>query len=286
MKKENDVDLFPRTTVGGISLSRLIIGTNWFLGYSHYSHAKDQFIKSNQSRGKIVEVLRVFLDSGVDTIMGPLLPILVESVQEAQQKTGIKMKLILTPWFNILPGGPSENEPERVIENCCEAGADICMPHQMVTDALVDRMYRKIRDINKYTKMIRDFGMIPGLSTHMPETIIYADETGIDIETYIQIYNATGFLMQVETDWVMSIIQKAKYPVMTIKPLASGRLLPISGLAFSWNTIRDQDLVTVGTTTPDEAREIIELSLELLERRVPNLKLQRTRSKTSIDVGK
>ena len=279
------MELFPRTTVGGISLSRLVIGTNWFLGYSHYSNAKDQFIKSNQSREKIVDILKVFLDSGVDTIMGPLVPLLVESVQEAEQITGMKMKLILTPWFNILPGGPSESEPERVIENCRKAGADICMPHQMVTDALVDRMYRKIRDIDKYMKMIRDFDMIPGLSTHMPETIIYADDTGIDIETYIQIYNATGFLMQVETDWVMSIIQKAKYPVMTIKPLAAGRLLPISGLAFSWNTIRDQDMVTVGTTSPDEAREVIDISLDLLERRVPSIKLQRTRSKSSIDGG-
>ena len=32
---------FPRTMVGGISLPRLLIGTNWFLGYSHTSLAKD-----------------------------------------------------------------------------------------------------------------------------------------------------------------------------------------------------------------------------------------------------
>ena len=28
---------FPRTTVGGVSLSRMLIGTNWMLGYSHTS---------------------------------------------------------------------------------------------------------------------------------------------------------------------------------------------------------------------------------------------------------
>jgi hypothetical protein len=125
--------------------------------------------------------------------------------------------------------------------------------------------------------------MIPGLSTHMPETIIYADDTKIDIETYIQIYNATGFLMQVETDWVMKIIKNAAKPVMTIKPLAAGRLLPISGLAFVWSTIRYQDMVTIGTTTADEAREVIDISLELMEHRIPEYELQRTRSKSSID---
>ena len=55
-------DLFPRTTVGGVSVSRLIIGTNWFLGYSHTSAAKDQFIKSYQTRESIADILEVFLE--------------------------------------------------------------------------------------------------------------------------------------------------------------------------------------------------------------------------------
>jgi len=274
---------FPRTTVGGISLSRLIVGTNWFLGYSHYSAAKDKLIKNTQTREKIVDILEVYLKAGIDTVMGPLAPLLTESIHEAQQRTSKQVKLILTPWFNVLPGGPVENEPERVIAHCKQAGACICMPHQMVTDALMDRMHRKIRNIEKYTELIRQYEMVPGLSTHMPETVVYADETGIDVETYIQLYNATGFLMQIETDWVMKIINNAKKPVMTIKPLAAGRLLPISGLAFVWNTIRVEDMVTIGTTTPDEAREVIDISLNLLERRIPEIELQRTRSKSSID---
>ena len=30
---------FPRTTVAGVSVSRMIIGTNWILGWSHRSPA-------------------------------------------------------------------------------------------------------------------------------------------------------------------------------------------------------------------------------------------------------
>jgi len=81
----------------------------------------------------------------------------------------------------------------------------------------------------------------------------------------------------------MRIIRNARKPVMTIKPLAAGRLLPVVGLAFVWSTIRDQDMVTVGTTTPEEAREVIELSLDLLNRRIPDYELQRTRSKKSLE---
>jgi hypothetical protein len=276
------MDQFPRTTVGGVSVSRLIIGTNWFLGWSHTSAAKDRFIKSYQTRQNLADILTVFFEQGVDTVMGMPLPLLDDAVRDAEQRTGRQAIRVFTPAFSVLPGGPPDSHPERVFDHCRTMGGTFCFPHQSVTDALVDRMHGVIRDIDKYTAMIRARGMIPGLSTHMPEAVVYADKTGADVETYIQIYNSAGFLMQVEADWVMRIIAGAKKPVMTIKPLAAGRILPVVGLAFVWNTIRDQDMVTIGTTTPDEAREVIDISLDLLSRRVPSYELQITRSKRSL----
>ncbi|MCC7353512.1 MAG: hypothetical protein IT330_07110 [Anaerolineae bacterium] len=274
---------FPRTMVGGISVPRLIIGSNWFLGYSHTSAAQDRFIKSYQTRKSIADILTVFFEHGIDAVMSSPSPLLHEAVQEAQERTGRKAIVIHTPHFRLLPNGTQAPEPEEAFDTCVKLGATFCMPHQCVTDALVDRMYHVIRDLGKYTRMIRERGMIPGLSTHMPETVVLADKMGADVETYIQIYNAAGFLMQVEADWVMRIIRNAKKPVMTIKPLAAGRLLPVVGLAFVWSTIRDQDMVTIGTTTPDEAREVIEISLDLLNRRIPDNELQRTRSKSALE---
>lgn len=277
------MDKFPRTTVGSVSLPRLIIGTNWFLGYSHTSVAKDKFIEELQTRDRIAEILSVFLERGIDAVMAPLSQHLEDAIREAEDRTGRGMIRILTPSFNIAPGGPPEDAPEAVLDRTKELGATFCLPHQSVTDALIDRMHNEIRDIDKYTRMIREREMIPGLSTHMPEAVVIADKTGADVETYIQLYNAAGFLMQVEADWVMRIIREAEEPVMTIKPLAAGRLLPVVGLAFAWNTIRDQDMIVIGTTTPDEAREVIDISLDLLGQRVPGSELQRTRSKGSLE---
>jgi hypothetical protein len=269
--------------VGGVSVSRLIIGSNWFLGYSHTSVAKDKFIKSYQSRENLVAVMKVFVESGVDTVMGPCNPLLYEAIQETEQQTGHKLIQVLTPMFDLFPGGDFGISPEQAFDQCKAMGATFCFPHQCVTDALIDRMYGKIRDLDKYSRMIRERGMIPGLSSHMPEAVVLSDKTGVDVETYIQIYNAAGFMMQVETDWVMRIIRNAKKPVMTIKPLAAGKLLPPVGLAFSWSTIREQDMVTIGTTTPDEAREVIELSLDFINGRIPENQLQKTRSKKSLE---
>jgi len=280
---------FPRTLVGGVSLPRLIIGSNWFLGYSHTSRAQDKLIVEYQSRDRIAEVMSVFLRHGIDAVMGPVSQLLVDAAHDAEQRVGRKMILILTPAFNLLPRTDNkertlwDSEPEDIFDLCAKMGATFCMPHQCVTDALVDKRAGIIRDIDRYTAMIRERGMIPGLSTHMPETVVYADRQKADVETYIQIYNAAGFLMQVEADWVMRIIHQAEKPVMTIKPLAAGRLLPAVGLAFVWSTIREQDMVTIGCLTPYEAEEVIELSLDFINGRQPQNELQRTRSKRSLD---
>jgi hypothetical protein len=279
---------FPRTKIGNLSVSRLLVGSNWFLGFSHTSNAKSNFIKEHFADWrKIADVLEVFFNAGVDTVMGHVgWENYRNAVKEAEQRTGRKAIFISTPGF------PFDHEtPEKGFDmdavNCIlddekKYGADIVLPHQSVTDAMVDRCLRRIRHMDQITGAIREREMIPGLSTHMPESIIYADETDLDVETYISIYNAMGFLMQVEVDWVSSIIRNAKKPVLTIKPMAAGQIRPFQALTFAWSTIREQDMVAAGTMTPDEAREVIELSTAVIEHRQADISLQETRSKKSL----
>ncbi|MFW6061651.1 MAG: hypothetical protein ACOC93_02475 [Planctomycetota bacterium] len=277
---------FPRTDVGGLSVSRLIVGTNWFLGYTHTTKAQDRWVERQQTRRRMAEILEVFFRAGVDTVMGPfeLSAKLRSAVKDAEDRTGRKALIVSTPHLEIAPGQAARDETARILDRQAAIGADICMPHQASTDALVDRRTRQITDMDRYCRMIREREMIPGLSTHMPETIAYADETGLDVETYIQLYNARGFLMQLEVDWIHRMIWQAKRPVMTIKPLAAGRLHPLVGLAYSWATLREKDMVTIGTVTPDEAREVIDISLaQLAHGGRPSVELQRTRSKESVE---
>lgn len=276
---------FPRTTIEELSVPRMLIGTNWFLGFSHTSAAQDQMIKRRMTRERIADVLEVFLDAGIDAIFGarPESPHLTEAIKDAEDRTGRGMIKMGTPHFDLSDTPEATDHNERVLDAFAENGCNVCLPHQCTTDALTDKRARIIRDMDTYCGKIRQRGMIPGLSTHMPEVPIYADETNLDVGTYIQIYNAAGFLMQIEVDWVHRMIWQRKRPVICIKPLAAGRLHPLVGLAFAWATIRDCDMVCVGTFTPDEAREVIEISLAQLERRASQVELQRTRSKASVD---
>ncbi len=265
---------FPRTTVGGISLSRMIIGTNWLLGFSHTSVSADEMIsKRYDSAEKFRPVLETYLRYGVDTIMAPFndSPDLVRAIKETEQKTGKEIIMVDTPVFNVDDNESARRQAEKTAKESAERGAKFCLIHHSSVEQLVNKNLGKINRIDDYTKMIRDAGLIPGLSAHMPELAGYCDSNGYDIETYIEIFNCMGFLMQIEVESVASIIHFAKKPVMTIKPMAAGRTSPYIGLTFSWNAIRDCDMVTVGAFSDREAEEDIEISMAALEHRFPDL---------------
>ena len=143
----SDTPIFPRTVVGGLSLPRLVIGTNWFLGYSHTSLAKDKFIKDYQTQDRISAVLAAFLELGVDAVMGPLSTYLDEAVRAAEQRTGRALIRLYTPAFEINPAAEALSNAARAFDECAAMGAAFCLPHQCVTDALVDRRAGVIRDL-------------------------------------------------------------------------------------------------------------------------------------------
>ena len=279
---------FPRTMVGSVSVSRMIVGTNWFLGYTHCTAGKTHAVQRLVTNPKsIADIIEVFLRAGVDTIMCPhTTTCMYEAIQEAEQRVGAKMVIIETPSFPTNKRTPFDGfdigECERILDEEVEKGVVISMPHTSTTDVMIDKCTREIRQMDTICRLIREHGMVPGLSTHIPETVIFADETGLDVEAYIQPFNAMGFLMQIEVDWVARLIQKAKKSVMTIKTMAAGQIRPFQAMTFVWNTIRDRDMVTVGTMAPEEAQELIDLSLEILERRPITSELQKTRSKATL----
>ena len=265
---------FPRTTVGGVSLSRMLIGTNWLLGWSHTSVSADEMIRRRYDSAQAFKpVLEAYLRHGVDTIMAPFgaSPQLMDAIRDTEQKMGRGIILVDTPTLNVDNNPQARQEAEALVQESARRGAKFCLLHHSCAEQLVNKNKGIIDRLDDYTKMIRDAGMIPGLSAHMPELVVYSDANGYDVETYIQIFNCMGFLMQVEIETVASIIQNAKKPVMTIKSMAAGRCSPYVGLTFSWNAIREKDMVTVGAFSAQEAEEDIEISLAAIEHRFPDL---------------
>src|ERR1035437_3748110 len=161
---------FPRTTVGGVSVSRMIIGTNWFLGYTHCTDGKSRMVERMfVDKNKIADIIEVFFKAGVDTIMCPhTKTCMFDAIREAEQRTGTKAVIISTPSFTTHARTPSAGfdiaEAQRILDAEVAKGVVICMPHTSTTDVMVDKCTREIRQMGTLCKLIREREMIPGLS--------------------------------------------------------------------------------------------------------------------------
>ena len=243
-------------------------------GFSHLSASNDMFIRqTHQGPNSVSSIFETFLEFDINAVLGlfgvdqNLLP----AVNLAQERTGKQMIIIDEPIINVDDNPIARLEAKKTIDECAKRGAKFCLPLHSCVEQLVNKNERTIERLPDYLYMIREAGMIPGLSAHMPEVVQYADLNNYDVETYIQLYNCMGFLMQIEIESAVKIIQKAEKPVITIKPLAAGRTTPFVGLNFVYNTIREQDMVAIGTFNPREAAEDIEIALAAIDRRPPEI---------------
>lgn len=249
---------FPMTRIENLAISRLIMGSNWFLGYSHYSAAKSDWIKAYMNPERMAEIMGVFARNGINAVMSSPNEIMGKAIDLCKAQTGVDLVWICTP------GGESVDDLLPGIELSAKMGAKICMPHQHWTDGNMIVNQRRVLGLEKVTERIRALGMIPGLSTHRPETVVVCDKAGYDVATYIQIYNPIGFLCQVETDWVARIINETPKPIMVIKPLAAGRVNPPTGFSFVYHSIKPIDTVCIGTMSTFEAEEDIRIARGIL----------------------
>lgn len=283
------MNAFPRTKVEGLSLPRLLMGTNWMLGWSHTTPSADRMIRRRFDAAECFQAMvEAYLSCGIDAMMAPFgnQPTLLEGIKRAEDAAGRHVIKIDTPIIDVSDSAAGRAAAEKVIARCAENGSEICLIHHSSAESLVSKLKGTMDRLPDYLDMIRQHGMIPGLSAHMPELILYSDQNEYDVQTYIQLYNCVGFLMQVEVEGVRAIIENAKKPVMTIKPMAAGRVSPYVGLSFSFATLRPQDMVTVGAHTPEEVYEDVEIALAAIERRFPDMERRASPNKTAVLGGK
>jgi len=253
---------FPTTHIGPFELSRMLIGSNTFFGYSHFSHAKDTWLRRYFTPDRITGVIEACATEGLNSILSGagsrfntgLKPIL----EEVEHRTGVHVVWIGTP------GGHTLEELLDEIRAAADRGVEICMPHQMYTDNMLVPNEGRLIGYEEAAQLIRDLGMVPGLSTHRPETITTCDQAGYDVAAYIQPYNPIGFLCAVETDGLERVINRTDKPVIVIKPLGAGRVLPPTGLNFCYSTIKPTDTVCVGMLSVEEVEEDVELARSII----------------------
>lgn len=266
----------PMTSIGGLEVSRIVCGSNTFFGYSHFSAARDQWLKNYFDIPRIVEVMAKCADFGVNCVISAPDPRMHEAIVELERQTSHHMVWMCTPWA-------PEQDISEGIKWCADHGAEICLPHTSWTDARLNIAKNEIDGLSPALELIRSLGMKTGLSTHRPEVIVVGDSAGYDIDTYVQPFNVAGFLCSVETDWVARVIRNTPKPVVCIKPLAAGRVMPEPGLGFVFRNNKPIDTVAIGFLSPEEAEEDIKIALSIMAQEQPEMFLTKSRSKAHLD---
>jgi hypothetical protein len=263
----------PTTTIGGIAVSRLTLGSNPLFGYSHKSPAQDAWMKRYFTDERIYEILRAAAELGINHFVSGTNPRFADLRRRLEDETGFHINWACTP------AGADTKELKADIDRVGKLGAEICMPHTSWVEANLYLDKREVVGAVEVLDYIRQSGMVPGFSTHRPEVLPIAAERGYDAETFILPFNVLGFLCPVEVEWQAHVINQCPKPVIVIKPLAAGRLTPAPGLTFVYDRIKGADTVAIGVLSPDELREDAQLAADLMAGRPNDGALQFTRSK-------
>jgi len=149
----------------------MLAGTNWILGFSHTGPAADQLIRDRHATPEAVSaLLDAYMCYGIDAIMAPDFEVntpLYDGIKITEEKFGRTMIKIATPGINVDDTAEGRRQAEEKIKKTAASGATFCLIHHASAEQLVNKNKQTIERLPDYLSMIREHGMIPGLSAHM-----------------------------------------------------------------------------------------------------------------------
>ena len=144
---------FPRTQVEGISLPRMLIGSNWMLGYSHTTVSADEMIRRRYSEAKATaDMVKAYLEYDIDAMMAPFggQQVLLDGIKIAEDATGKTITKIDTPIINVNDSPSARAEAKAKIDECAINGAKICLIHHSSAEQLVNKNKGTIESLMEF----------------------------------------------------------------------------------------------------------------------------------------
>jgi hypothetical protein len=254
--------------IGGLAISKMIIGGNPFSGFSHQGSERDEEMKHYYSVERIKQALREAERVGINTHIGRADHHVMRYLMEYWDEGGTLQ------WF--AQTCPELGPAERGARNGITGGAKACYIH----GGEADFRYAQgtLNELPPVIAMIRDAGMPAGIAGHNPKVFEWAEEH-MDVDFYMcSYYNSAHRDEQAEhisgmpewfkvedRDAMVRTIGQLSKPVIHYKVLAAGRTPAPEAFAFVARHLRPQDAVCVGVHTKDKPGMLAE-DVALLER--------------------
>lgn len=258
-----------RITIGELSISRFMLGSNPFSGFSHQGVEADERMIHYYTTARIKQTLREAEAVGINML-----------IARADHHV---MRLLMEYWDEggtlqwIAQTCPELGPIEEGVANAIKGGACACYVHGGVTDYLLAQ--GKTDEIPPALAMIHDAGLPAGIAGHNPAVFRWAEETGLDADFYMccyynpssrdenaeHVHGAREWFREEDRAVMVETIAGLSRPAIHYKVLAAGRNDPAEAFAFVAQHLRPQDAVCVGVCTEDRS-DMLREDVALLER--------------------
>jgi hypothetical protein len=250
-----------------IKVSRFILGSNPFSGFSHQGTQSDWDMRHFFSATRIKQVLFDAEQLGVNTLTARTDFHVMRTLMEYRDEGGHLQ------WF--AQTCPEVGDHFTCIQRAHEYGAVACHIHGGVMDNLF--FQNKLDEIPRALKLIREKGMLAGIAAHDPRVIAWAEQH-LDLDYMMCCYynpiprdknpehvSGTQEYYEDKDRRIMTdLIPTLSRPVIHYKILAAGRNDPAAAFAFAASKMRQNDAVCVGVYPKDDPN-MLRSDVELLE---------------------
>jgi len=235
---------FPSLTIEGVTISRVICGTNALLGYSHVSAGRDAWAREYFTAQRIARVFARCQELGVNAVMGPLHSRLAEALDETARLTGQAMVWVATTAADRAPAGQLDAlQAARAAGRVDEAtaisrasladqaaelkalGAAFCLLHGAWADRWPEERGGLVGCADAMAT-IRAAGLVPGSSSHDAPRVSQLDDDAYGTAVLAAPVNRDGWFMRPSQADAMERYARLRHPLIAIKTLACGKFEP------------------------------------------------------------
>jgi hypothetical protein len=235
----------PQIQLGSLTVSRLILGSNQFFGYSHMSRERDRAMREYFTDERIMAMLDEAADLGVTSV----------SMLPSQRWYALWKKYSasggrMATWISQ-PMGKTDEAMIRDIEESAQNGAKAIY----IQGNQVERRFNQGEGelVRSWVERIKKCGVAAGLACHTPHVLPECEKRGYGADFYFQCCYIPDSFKPAERDQAMAALKQLPKPVVAYKVMAAARNKPDEAFEFVFNRLRASDGVCVGVFPKDKA---------------------------------
>jgi hypothetical protein len=253
--------------IGDKKISRMILGSNPFSGFSHQGTERDREMVRFYTSRRVLDTMHEAQKLGINTVIARTDNFVMRMLMEFEQEGGSLQ------WF--AQTCPEVGPQEMCIERAASLGATACHLHGGVADYLY--LNGKLDEFKPLVEMIKEKGMLAAIAAHQPEVLEWALDN-LELDYYMCSYynpiprgkdpqHVSGLeevYDHAHRTRMTELIQSLPAPAIHYKVMAAGRNDPSEAFCYVAGKLRSNDPVCVGVYIGDKPGMIAQ-NIDLLD---------------------